>query len=75
MFFVSPKNLFLFWRHINFSSEFFGHVGKRLDKKAKANIEISDVTTEVSNNYITPIAQYIKKLSQSNYEIWWVNRV
>ena len=32
-------NLFLFLRYLNFYPDFFGHVGKRLDEKAKINLK------------------------------------
>ena len=38
----------------------FGHIEKRLDKKAKVNIKIRDVTDWATNNYKTYIAQYLK---------------
>ena len=57
MFFISPKKLSLFWRYLNFCSDFFGHVGKRLDKKTKINIKIYDNTTWKTNSYNTHIAQ------------------
>ena len=33
--FISSKKLFLFLRYLNFCTEYFGHVGKWLDKKVK----------------------------------------
>ena len=49
----------------------FGHVGKRLDKKAKANFKIHDVMNCEIN---THIARYLKKQRQSEDKIWLVNR-
>ena len=40
---------------------FFGHVGKRLDKKAKVNFEIYDTIYLEINNYNSHIAQYLNK--------------
>ena len=40
---------------------FFGHVGKRLDKKAMVNLKLYNVTDWKTNNYNTNIAQYPKK--------------
>ena len=34
---------------------------KWLDQKEKVNFKINDVTTWLSNNYITHISQYLKK--------------
>ena len=45
----------------NFCPEFLGHVGKRLDKKAKVNFNTFEVTDWKTNNYNTDIAQYLKK--------------
>ena len=44
---------FLFWC--------FGYVEKRLQKKAKVNFKIYDVTDWTTNNYNTDIVQYLKK--------------
>ena len=38
--------------------------------KAKVNFKIYDVTDWTTNNYNTHIAQYLKKQSQSDNEIW-----
>ena len=43
---------------------FFGNVGKRLDKKAKVNFKICDVTDWEVSNYNAHIDQYIKKWRQ-----------
>ena len=42
----------------------FIYVEKRLDKKDKADFNIYDVTTWLSNNDITHIAQYLTKKRQ-----------
>ena len=39
----------------------FGHVEKQLVLKYKANFKIYDVTTWLTNNYNTHIAQYLTK--------------
>ena len=44
-----------------FLSWFFGHAGKRKDKKAKVKFKIYDVTDWITNNYNIHIAQYLKK--------------
>ena len=51
MCFISSKKLFWFFRYINFCPDFLGHVGKRLDKKAKVNFKIYDVINRDANNY------------------------
>ena len=60
MLFISPKQLFLFLRYLTFCSNFFGLVGKQLDKNAKVNFKIY-VTHWEQNDYNTHIAQYLKK--------------
>ena len=44
-------------RIFKFLSWLFGRVGKRLDKKAKVKVKFYDVTTWLTNNYNTDIAQ------------------
>ena len=45
-------------RYLNFCPNVFGHVGKRLDKKASVNFKIYEVTIWETNNYNTHTAQY-----------------
>ena len=56
MLFVSSKKFFPFLRRLNFCRDFFGHVGKRLDKKAKVIFKIYNVINWETNNYNTHIA-------------------
>ena len=42
----------LFCRCLNFCHDFFGHREKWLDRKAKVNFKIYDVTNWETNNYI-----------------------
>ena len=44
-----------------FCPDFFGHEGKRLDKKATVSFLIYNVTDWETNNYNIDIAQYLKK--------------
>ena len=53
----------------------FGHVGKQLDKNAKVNLKICEVTNWEANNYNTHIVQYLKKERELDNEIWSVNRI
>ena len=53
--------LFSFSRYLDFCSDFFDHVGKRLDNKAKVTFKIYDVQNWKTSNYNTYIAQYFKK--------------
>ena len=46
---------FHFVLKINFSSDFFGHVGKQLDKKAKVNFKKFNVLGWATNRYNTHI--------------------
>ena len=73
--FISSQKLFSFLRYLNFCRNFFGHVGNCLDKKAKLNFKIYDVTNLKTNNYNAHIVKYLKKERQSNNEIWSVNRI
>ena len=43
-----------------FLSSLFRYIEKRIDKKAKHNLKIHDVTDNTTNNYNTYIAQYLK---------------
>ena len=47
----------------------FGNVEKRLDKKAKVNFKIYDITDWTTNNCNTHIAQYLRLLFKPNQEI------
>ena len=42
----------MFPRYLDFCPDFFGHVGKRLYKKAKVNFEIYDVTEWETNKLL-----------------------
>ena len=55
---ISPKKLFSFCRYLDFWPDFFGHVGERLDKKAKISFKTYDVTNKQweTNNGKTHIA-------------------
>ena len=50
--FISSKKFFL---------HFFGHVGKRLVKKAKVNFKTCDIINWDTNNYNKQITQYLRK--------------
>ena len=43
-----------------FLSRLFGYVEKQLDKVAKVNFKIYDVTDWTANNYNTHFGQYLK---------------
>ena len=60
------KNIFHFanvfvLKIFKFLSDFFGHVEKRLDKKAKVNFKTYDVISGETNYYNTHIVQYLWK--------------
>ena len=61
MLFIPHKILFSFLKYLHFCPDVYGHVGKRLDKKAKINFKVYDVTTWETNNYNKHIAQHLKK--------------
>ena len=52
---------FSFFRYLNFCPDFFDHVGKQLDQKAKVNFKIYHFTHWTTNNYNKLIAKYLKK--------------
>ena len=59
-FYFILEALFAF-KIFQFLSRLFDHVGERLDKKAKINFKIYDVTNWKANNCDSHIAQYFKK--------------
>ena len=58
MLFTSPQKFFSFSRYLTFGLDFFGRVAKRLDYNDKVNFKIHNVTTWLTNNYNTHIAQF-----------------
>ena len=52
---------FFLLRYLNFCPDFFVHVEKQLDKKAKVDVKTYDVTTCDTNDYKKHIATYLKK--------------
>ena len=56
MLFVSPYKLFFFSKFVNFCLDAFGHIGIRLDRKAKVTFKIDDVVYRETNNYNKHIA-------------------
>ena len=56
-----------------FSPYLFDHVGKWLDKKAKVNIKIYDITGWIVNNI--HITQHLQKQKQLGNKIWSVIRI
>lgn len=55
--YIIEKAFFVLLRYSDFCPDFFGHIGKRLNKKAGINFIIYDVTKLEKNNYNTDIAQ------------------
>ena len=53
--------LFSFLRYLYFCSDFFFNAEKRIDKKAKVNVEIYGVKDCTTNYYSTHITQDLKK--------------
>ena len=60
---------------LNLCSDFFDHVEKWLDEKAKFNSRIYDVKDSTTNNYHTHIARYLTKKRQPDNDIWSVNTI
>ena len=52
---------FFFLEIFEFFPDFFGHVGKRLDKKAKINFKAYDVTSWEINNYNEHLVRHLEK--------------
>ena len=50
MLFISSKELFLFIKYLDFCPDFFCHVKRRLDIKAKVNFKIN-LETDSYNTY------------------------
>ena len=59
-FYFTSEALFIL-KMFKFLSWLFGLVAKRLDKKDKVNFRFYDVTTWLTNNRNTGIAQYVVK--------------
>ena len=57
MLFISTKKLFFVLRYSNVCPDFFGHVGKRLNKKDIVNFKIHDAINWETNNYSSLIVQ------------------
>ena len=58
---IISKVFFSFLRYLNICLDFFDHVGKRPDKKAKVNFKIYDVRNWETNHYNTHVAQYFDR--------------
>ena len=54
-------NALFFLKRFKLCLEFFGHVGKLLDKKAKLNFKIYDIINWKTNSYNSHIPQSLKK--------------
>ena len=59
-FYFTSKALFIL-KIFKFLSWRFGQVAKQLDQKDKFNFKIYDVSTSLTNNCNTYIAQYLEK--------------
>ena len=65
-FYLMLKTLF-FVRYLNFRPDFFGHVGKRLNKKVKIISKFLTSQTGKTNNHnihICPLSQTVKATRQ-----------
>ena len=61
---ISSEKRLLFLRYLYFWTDFFGNVGKRLEKEAKIDFKIYDVKDWETNNCNTHFAKYLKKSRQ-----------
>ena len=66
MLFISSSKLFWFQRYLSFCLDFFGHLGKLLDKKARVDFKIHDVLNCETNHYNTHISRYTRVFFISN---------
>ena len=71
----SSQKLLSFLRYLSFCADILDHVGKPIHNEAKVNFKISDVIFWKTKNYNVHIDQYLKMQSQSDTEIWPVNRM
>ena len=72
MLFILPQKLFSFLKYFNFCSEFFPHVGKRLDKEGKFQ---NFCLHKLGKKQIQlTVSRYLLKQRQSENEIS-VNRI
>ena len=53
---------------MNFCTDFFGHVGKRLDKKAKLNFKVHDVTDWIKTMTIGVLLDISKRKKSAENE-------
>ena len=60
-FYLTLKALFIILRYLKFSPDFYGHVGKQLDKKNKTTFKIYDLGNWETSNYNIHFTQYLKK--------------
>ena len=72
-FYFMLKALFVF-ETFKFFARLFSDVEKQLDQKASVYSKMYDVIDWATDNYNTPIAQYLKKQRQQDNEIWSINR-
>ena len=63
IFYFTLKALFLLkiFKFLYFCIDFYGHLGKQLDKKTKVNFKIYDIKNWEINNYNVHFTQYLKK--------------
>ena len=59
MLFISSLRLFAFSRYLNLSLDFLGMQKKQLDGKDMLNFKIYDITSWLTKNYNTYIAEYL----------------
>ena len=59
MLFISSLKLFAFSRYLNLSLDFLGMQKKQLDGKDMLNFKIYDITSWLTKNYNTYIAEYL----------------
>ena len=66
------KVLFVLLRYLNLCPDYFSHVRKQFDMKAKVNFKINDFTVWTTNNCNT---HTVKAIRQPGNKIWSVNKI
>ena len=64
-----------FLKIFNFLPWLFGHTEKTALLERVGYFKINNITTWLTNNQNTHIAQYLTKQRQSDNDIWSVNRI
>ena len=70
MLYISSQNLFTFPRYLNFCPNFFGHVGKRLDKEIKKQIITINILPNISISKVNQRIRFNQLIAYSMRNIF-----